>query len=342
MRFPQRRLSDMTVAVVIPCFRVRDQILGVIARIGENCNRIYVVDDCCPESSGKLVQQSCSDQRVTVIFHEKNQGVGGAMITGYLRAISDGAEVIVKIDGDGQMDPGELNRFIQPILSGRADYTKGNRFYNIEDVMGMPAMRLLGNAVLSFLTKLSSGYWRIFDPTNGYTAISAKVAGILPLHRIRKRYFFESDMLFRLGTVRACVLDIPMKAIYGEEKSNLKIHRVIGEFFWNNMLNIFKRLFYNYFLRDFSVASLELLFGLIFLVFGVVFGVVAWWDNAGSGIPTPTGTVMLAALPIILGIQFLLSFFAFDVGSSPTTAITPLLTRPTSNQLVRAPRAEQH
>ncbi|HUJ76958.1 MAG TPA: glycosyltransferase family 2 protein, partial [bacterium] len=151
------------VAIVIPCYRVRGQILDVLSRIGPECQAIYVVDDCCPEQSGRWVQQQCHDPRVQVLFHESNQGVGGAVITGYRRAIAAGDTVIVKVDGDGQMDPRLVPAFVAPILRGHADYTKGNRFFRIQDVKQMPFVRLIGNAGLSFLTKLSSGYWNLFD-----------------------------------------------------------------------------------------------------------------------------------------------------------------------------------
>jgi dolichol-phosphate mannosyltransferase len=314
------------IAVVIPCYRVKDQILSVLNRIGSEVERIYVVDDACPQQSGQHVLAQCDDPRVVVLVHEINEGVGGAVITGYRRAAEDGARVNVKIDGDGQMPPELVAGFVRPILDGRADYTKGNRFYNVEDVRSMPPLRLMGNAALSFMTKLSAGYWHVFDPTNGYTAISATVVQVLPLHKLARRYFFESDMLFRLGTFRACVLDIPMAAVYGGEPSNLKLRRVLFPFLLGNLTNMVKRICYGYFLRDFSIASLELLVGLVFLLFGCTFGLYKWIASATTGVPATTGTVMLAALPVILGIQFLLSFVAFDVAATPQHAIHPLLT----------------
>ena len=165
------------VAVVIPCYKVRPHILKVISGIAkDDVWQIYVVDDCCPDRSGDLVEQSCDDPRVRVVRNERNQGIGGAIIAGYKQAIADGAEVIVKIDGDGQMDPALIPYFIAPILSGEADYCKGNRFYDLSNISVMPRIRIFGNAILSLMTKLSSGYWDLFDPTNGYTAIHAGVA----------------------------------------------------------------------------------------------------------------------------------------------------------------------
>ena len=169
--------------------------MGVLAALPPQCSLIYVIDDKCPQQTGEFVQRNSTDPRVRVLFHENNQGVGGAVITGYKHAIADGATVIVKIDGDGQMDPSLLDHFVSPILDGTADYTKGNRFFDLDRIGRMPVIRIFGNAVLSFATKLSSGYWNIFDPTNGYTAIHAGIAQRLPLDKLSKRYFFESDML---------------------------------------------------------------------------------------------------------------------------------------------------
>ncbi|MBP8926862.1 MAG: glycosyltransferase family 2 protein, partial [Pseudomonadales bacterium] len=239
---------EMQVAVVIPSYRVRERIVDVVGGIGPEVHRIYVIDDACPEQSGKHVREQVVDPRVSVLFNEENLGVGGAVMTGYRAALAEGADIIVKIDGDGQMAASLIPDFIAPIQAAEADYTKGNRFFNPDDLMAMPLPRLAGNAALSFLTKLSSGYWNIFDPTNGFTAIHADVLRQLPLGKIEQRYFFESDMLFRLNTVRAVVVDIPMRAVYGSESSNLRIGRVLIEFTLLNARNTLKRLLYNYFL----------------------------------------------------------------------------------------------
>ena len=310
-------VQDIRIAVVIPSFKVAKYILHVIAAIGEEIGWIYVVDDACPESSGQFVEKNCNDARVRVIYHPQNLGVGGAVMTGYRAAIADGADVIVKVDGDGQMDPSLIPSFVEPILSGEADYTKGNRFYDLEEMHTMPRIRLFGNAVLSLMTKLSSGYWDLFDPTNGYTAIHADVAKHLPFDKISQRYFFETDILFRLNTLRAVVVDVPMNAKYGDEVSNLKIANIIGEFFIKHARNFLKRIFYNYYLRDMSLASIELPLGLFLLLFGVGFGSYHWLISARAGVPTPVGTVMLAALPLLMGVQFVLAFLGYDIASVP-------------------------
>lgn len=313
------------IAVVIPCYRVASGVAGLIGRIGPECAAIYAVDDACPEHSGDRLEQQCGDPRLRVLRHASNQGVGGAMITGFRAALADGADIVIKLDGDGQMDPALIPAFAAPIAEGRADYVKGNRFFSPELVYGMPRGRLLGNLVLSFLTKLSSGYWNLFDPNNGYLAIDARVLACLPLDKVARRYFFESDMLFRLNTLRARVIDLPMRAIYADERSSLNPLRMVPHFLGRHLANMAKRISYSYFLRDFSIASLELVVGLVLSLFGLVFGAVTWIANGAAGVTTPTGTVMLAALPLLMGIQFLLAFISHDIATQPGEPVGPML-----------------
>lgn len=313
------------VAVVMPCYRVGEQVLDLIERIGPEVSTIYAIDDACPEQSGAVIEAACRDPRVTLIRHEVNQGVGGAVMTGFARALADGAEIVIKLDGDGQMNPALIPMFVKPIVEGRADYVKGNRFFSPEDARNMPRTRLAGNLALSFLTKLSTGYWSLFDPNNGYVAIDARVLASLPLDKVSRRYFFESDMLFRLGTLRARVIDLPMRAVYAEETSSLNPTRMISHFGRRHLVNTCKRISYSYFLRDFSVASLELVFGTLLFAFGMMFGAYHWLHALGTGAITPVGTVMLAVLPLLVGLQFLLAFVGYDVANSPAEPVAPLL-----------------
>lgn len=319
--------TAMRVAVVIPSFRVKQHILGVIDGIPAAVERIYVVDDACPERSGDWVEANRHDARVVVLRNAANLGVGGAVMAGYARAVEDGMDVIVKMDGDGQMDAASLPQLVGPILRGEADYTKGNRFYDLDQIGRMPVARILGNAALSFMTKISSGYWDLFDPTNGYTAIHARVAQRLPVDKISQRYFFETDMLFRLNLIRAVVADVPMEARYGSETSNLRISRVLFDFSFKHVRNTCKRLFYNYFLRDLSLASIELLLGLLFVVVGTVMGVAFWVQSSSTGVITSAGSVMLVALQVIVGIQLLLGFLAYDIAAVPRRTLHRLLSR---------------
>jgi dolichol-phosphate mannosyltransferase len=314
--------SAPKIAVVIPSYRVRANVGAVLSAIGPEVSAIYVVDDACPEGSGRYVEEISTDPRVSVIFNPNNLGVGGATVAGFRQAVADGAEVIVKIDGDGQMNPAAIREFVGPILTGEADYTKGNRFFDPEGVASMPVVRLIGNACLSFMAKLSTGYWHIFDPTNGYFAIHADIVKVMPLEKISQRYFFETDLLFRLNILTARVVDIPMLSHYGSENSGLNPLREVLPFAWGHARIFCKRILYNYFIRNFSVASLELVLGLLMLVFGIVFGVVNW----GTDAPATAGTVMMAALPSILGIQFLLAFVGYDIQAVPRTALHPKLT----------------
>ena len=317
--------AALVVSVVIPCYREKDHIMEVIGGIGPEVGRIFVIDDACPEKTGDYVRENCRDSRVEVLSHERNTGVGGATMTGYRRALEAGAGIIVKLDGDGQMDPAMIPTLIQPLAGGEADYAKGNRFHQLRAISAMPAMRITGNMLLSFASKLSSGYWDIFDPTNGFTAIHAKVVRALPLDQISQGFFFESDMLFQLGLIRAAVTDVPMQARYGKEKSAISIPKIIPEFLFKHTINTWTRIFFSYFVREFTFASLQLVGGMVMLSFGILFGGYWWVDAAMTGVPASTGTVILAALTIILGSQFLISFINHDTGNVPKTPVHPLL-----------------
>ena len=326
IRLPGRVRLEQTLAVVIPSYRVKAHILDVIARIGPEVAMIFVVDDACPDGSGAYVGEQCRDPRVRVLRHEVNRGVGGAMMTGYRAALGAGADIIVKVDGDGQMDPALIPHIARPVLARQADYAKGNRFHSLWNVRRMPRVRLYGNAALSFMTKLSSGYWGIFDPTNGYTAIHAAALERIEFANVSERYFFETDMLINLGNARAVVADVPMEAVYADEVSNLRIRNELWPFLRTHLRELVKRIFYTYFLRDFSPATLQLLIGAIFLLFGTIYGAAEWYRSVSTGEIASTGTVMIAVLPIILGVQLLLNFLAFDMANEPKVPIQPTLT----------------
>lgn len=309
--------KEVKIMVVIPTYRVSKQILKVLERIGPEVCKIIIVDDACPENSGNIATEGYKDNRIVLIKHPENLGVGGATKSGYKKAIELGADFVVKIDGDGQMDPAQLESLIKPLINGEADYAKGNRFYNIEEIHAMPKLRIIGNLVLSFFSKFSSGYWNIFDPNNGYTAISSSMLRTLPLEKIANRYFFESDMLFRLYLSRAKVVDVALDAIYGDEKSNLKISKSIFEFFGKHFRNTFKRIFYVYYLRDFGLASIELPLGIALGLFGTILGLRSWMHSVSLGISTNTGTQILVAISCLASLQLVLSFADFDSRNYP-------------------------
>ena len=305
------------IAAVIPCFRVKRHILDVLAGVPPLVERIYVVDDGCPEGSGDLVESTCRDPRVRVLRHASNQGVGAATLTGYRAALADRARIVVRLDGDGQMDPALIPRLVAPIEGGEADYAKGNRFFELEGLRAMPRLRLVGNSLLSFASKLSSGYWNIFDPTNGFTAIHAEVLRRIPLDKLAPGFFFESDLLFRLGTLRAVVCDVPLPARYGDEESSLVVRRVALEFARKHAANAAKRIFYNYYLRNFNIASIEIALGVPAVLFGLWIGTTRWIEGSLRNVPQTSGTVMLAALPLLVGIQLVLAFLSYDLSNVP-------------------------
>jgi len=316
-------LDGAGVWVVVPCYRVKAHILDVIAKTPAWVDGIVCVDDACPDKSGDFIEQNNRDPRVVVVRLAQNQGVGGATMAGYREAIARGAQVLVKVDGDDQMDLGYIAHLVAPILLGEADYAKGNRFTSISHLQTMPPVRVFGNAALSFAAKVSTGYWNIFDPTNGYTAIEAQVAGMVIEKRVSRRFFFETDLLYHLSTLRAVVRDVPMAARYGGEVSNLRIGAIVGPFALKHLRNFLQRVLGQYFVRDFSAASLELVFGVFFVLFGI--GYAAHYMVTPHTAAASAGVVMAAALPVILGAQLLMQALNFDVLNVPSRPIHPYL-----------------
>ena len=303
------------IIVVIPCYKVSKQILKVISNIPEEISCIILVDDQCPEKTGEYVSKNINDPRVTILTNSKNLGVGGATKVGYLQAIKYQADIIVKLDGDGQMHPKDIAKLSKAITEEKYNYAKGNRFFTIKNVKQMPIIRKFGNLVLSFMSKLSTGYYEIFDPNNGFTAIDSDYLTQLPLDEIDNRYFFESDMLYQLNLLGAKVLDIPLPAIYKDEHSSLNIWQSVIIFPKKHLINFVKRIIYTYYLRDFNIASVQLLVGSIFFWWGSVLGLTTWLHNMKNGVSSATGTIMLVGILIITGVQLLLSFLNFDMRS---------------------------
>lgn len=309
-------MEDVKIAVVIPAFKVVNHINEVISSLPREIDHIIVVDDHCPFSSGKEAEK-LNRENVIVLYHDLNQGVGGAVITGYKKALELGCEIIVKMDGDGQMEPKYLNDLIAPLMRNEADYTKGNRFTHFKSLKSMPKSRLFGNSGLSFLLKAASGYWNIMDPTNGYTAIHKRVLEKLNLEKISKRFFFESDMLINLNIINAVVKDIDIPARYEGEGSSLNVRKVLFQFPPKLLNGFMKRLFLKYFIYDFNMASVYMVIGLPMFIVSVLFGVVEWIDSISTGEPKPAGTIMLVALPIIISFQMLLQAIQIDIHSVP-------------------------
>ncbi len=318
--------ADYNIAIVIPAYRVEREIESVLREAPDFIRHIIVVDDASPDAVSRLVSDAAkTDGRITLIRHAQNQGVGGAMVTGFRKALELGAQIVVKLDGDGQMDSAYIPALIAPLIAGKADYVKGNRFRDFESLRQMPFIRRVGNLGLSFLTKAATGYWNIFDPTNGYFAVHAKILAQLPLDKIDRGYYFETSMLSYLYLLDAFVLDVPIPARYRGENSSMSIRRVLFEFPIKLARTLLRRIILKYFIFDFSMTSVYLLTGIPLLLFGLIFGIIKWIHYANLGIPAPTGTVILPTLSVILAIQILLSAVEIDVNAAPRKPITDLL-----------------
>ncbi len=318
----QRSLGQFKIAVVVPCFRVENEIENVILSIPGYVRHIIAVNDASPDRTGEILDRLRSrDARVIIVTHRQNQGVGGAMISGFERALELGAEVVVKMDGDGQMSASDIPALVAPLIRGKADYAKGNRFWDFRALRQMPLLRRVGNLGLSFLVKAATGYWNCFDPCNGFLAIRADVLEHIPLHKVHRSYFFETSMLSNLGLLNAVVQDVPLPARYANEVSSLSVRKVLWEFPPRLAVLAGKRLLLKNFLFDFNLESAHLLVGTPMVVAGVIYGGCKWIHYAQVGKAAPTGTVVISALLIILGFQLLLSALGLDLQATPRTPI---------------------
>jgi glycosyltransferase involved in cell wall biosynthesis len=304
------------VAVVIPCYQVARHIRGVLETIPSMVDSIVVVDDGSTDGLHAEVKR-VRRHGLTIFRHDRNRGLAQAMRTGLTAAVDGGADIVVKMDGDGQMDPAYLVRLLLPIVRYDADFAKGNRFMHRRDMRGMPSVRFLGNLGLSFLTKLASGYWTIFDPTNGYVALRRELIEQMELSRLGPGYFFESSLLIEAYHAQAVVRDVPIPSRYGDEESSLSPIRVLLRFPSLLARATVRRLVIRYFLRDFSPVALFLLTGTVSAAAGGAFGGYHWFMNHGTGVATPTGTILLAVLPLLAGFHLLVQAVVMDIGNVP-------------------------
>lgn len=316
------------IVVVVPAYNEAAQILDVLTTIPECVQTVVVVDDGSTDDTLELVESmELVDPRIELIRHDTNRGVGAAMVTGFRRALKLGAEIVVKMDADGQMSAGDLPTLVQPLLDGRGDFAKGNRFRDFAALETMPPLRRMGNLVLSFFTKAAVGYWNCFDPCNGYVAIRGDVLESLPLERLQDSFFFETSLLAELNLLNAVVVDVPMAARYGAETSHLSIRKVLREFPGRLARCLVRRLWLKNFMYDFSMQSVYLLAGMLLAGGGIGYGGIHWLTYAWAGIGAPTGTVVIPAMMIILGFQSLLSAVNEDIRRVPTEPLWRRLSR---------------
>jgi|SRR5688572_20573887 len=309
-------IDGKTIAVVIPAFRVEREIEEVLGKVPPEVDTIIVVDDASPDGLVERVSAH-PDRRIRLVRHSRNQGVGAATVSGILTALETKHDIIVKCDGDGQMDPRDVPDLVDPIVADVADYAKGSRFHHSRELGTMPRLRFIGNIGLTFLTKVASGYWHILDPVNGFFALRATTAVRLPLGNLSKRFFFESDLLIHLNIHEARVIDVPLPARYGTETTNLSIASACLNFPPRLIWGLFRRLFWRYLFYDVSPVAIFALLGLFLVAFGLIFGTYEWITHAIRGVETPAGTVMTAVLPLIFGFQLLLQAVVLDIQASP-------------------------
>lgn len=305
------------IAVVIPCFNVSEHIESVVRGLPEWVDHIVAVEDASTDGTSARLR-SIDDPRLVVVRHERNGGMGAAMRSGLDEALRLGADIGIKMDGDGQMDPDQLPRLLDPLCGeDPISYTKGNRLLDRRALARMPRVRMFGNFVLTFLAKLASGYWHLLDPVNGYTAIRREAWQALDVDRLHGGYFYQADILVELNIIDARVRDIAIPARYGAERSSLRIHREVPVFGGLLVRRTLHRFWIKYVVRDFSPIALFGLTGSILFLWGVLFGAWAWWDHARQGLVTPTGTVMLSVLPLFVGFELLLQALVLDIQHTP-------------------------
>jgi glycosyltransferase involved in cell wall biosynthesis len=308
-------LEGKTVAVVVPAHNEEALIDATLQGIPGFVDSVFVVDDGSTDATGERAR-SFGDPRVEVLRHERNQGVGAAIVTGYRRALAERVDATAVMAGDNQMDPDELESLVLPVVRGEVDYAKANRLFTGSAWQLIPRSRYLGNAILSFLTKIASGYWHVADSQAGYTVIGLPVLQQLDIDRIYTSYGFPNDMLVHLNVWNARVRDFPSRPIYGVgERSGIKIRKVVPRISWLLWKGFFWRLREKYVIRDFHPLVFFYFLGFAMTTIGLVLGIVETILRIAGNHITPA-TIVLVALLLISGSQFTLFAMWFDMESN--------------------------
>jgi len=308
-------LNQNKIAVVIPYYNASQHIVSVLVKLPKIIDVIYIIDDCGNEALPKEVLARF--QNAVYLKHDKNLGVGGATKTGFKAAIADKIEFVIKVDADDQMDTSYIEDLIKPLINNQADYSKGNRFRDFKALKAMPITRKIGNLGLSFLTKAATGYWNNFDPTNGFFAVKTETLEKLDFDNIANRYYFETSLIAELYFQESRIKDVSMPAIYGDEKSSMSVWKMPFVFLPKLFKTFIKRIVKSYFIYDFNMSSIYILFGLPLFLFGLIYGLYTWWFYSSQSIFAPTGTIMLVTLTIIIGFQLLLQAVHYDITKAP-------------------------
>ena len=310
--------KDNSVAVVVPAHNEEELIGLTLAGMPEYVDSIIVTDDASTDDTVARVEEIAQrDARIVLIRHERNQGKGSAVVDGYRKAIHQGHDIVVMMDGDNQMPSDHLPSLLDPLVEGGYDAAKGNRFLAASGTLDeMPKYRLLGNILLTLATKIASGYWSIFDSQNGFWAVTAASLAKLDDFHIARRYDLENSLLIHLNILGARVADVPIPARYGNEISGIRLWRVTPRILLTLFTGFWRRVLLRYVLYNFHPIALLLFSGLALTIWGVGFGI---WVTIGSLGPAAatTGTVMLAVLPFLMGFQLLLAALVLDILSEP-------------------------
>ncbi len=299
----------------MPAYNEADYVGDVIRTMPALVDYIIAVDDGSADGTSDAVT-SAGDSRVTLIRHDANQGLGGSLIDAHLAALKTDADVSVVMAGDGQMDPAYLPSLLDPIIDENYDFTKGNRFFSTTSWHGMPRHRLLGNVALSIMTKAATGYWNLFDPQNGYTAMTRRAQEKMAWAEVARDYTFENDVLARLGLMRARLKDVDIPAVYGTEISDIRLGRVARDLSRTLRRAFWRRFWLLYVVRSFSPVALLGLSGVVLLLWSLAFGTWVAWDSIGPPVAS-TATVMIAVLPFLMGFQLVLAALVLDILNSP-------------------------
>jgi dolichol-phosphate mannosyltransferase len=311
--------SAQVLAIVIPFYNASNQILKVVEAIPTTIDYVIIVDDCSTEALPTEAIRALlkSEIKLEILKTISNTGVGGATKIGFQKSLDLNATITIKVDADNQMDLSYLPNLINPLVKNKADFAKGNRFRDLKALRNMPFVRRIGNLILSFLIKVATGYWNVFDPTNGYFAIKNSLLKDIELSKLSNRYYFETSLLAELYFLKTRILDVAMPSIYGDEKSNMILWKMPFLFSRNLVVTFIKRILKEYFLYNFNIASLFISIGLPLFLFGVIFGIKSWIFYATQNTFAPTGTIMIITLSIILGFQLLLQAVQFDISNTP-------------------------
>lgn len=310
-------LEKKRISVVVPAYDEERLIGDTLAVIPAFVDRIYVVDDASRDDTCKRVEKiAAKDKRVVLIKHERNSGVGAAIVTGYRAAMAEHDEVVCVMAADNQMDPGDLATLVRPVARGELEYAKANRLFTGEAWKIIPRYRYLGNAALSLFTKIASGYWHVADSQSGYTAISRAALEQLDLDRVYTRYGFPNDMLVHLNVINARVRDFPSRPVYGVgERSGIRLHHVVPRISWLLFKGFFWRLGQKYVIRDFHPLVFFYMLGFLLSIAGLALGILETVLRLMGHRITPA-TIVLVALLFISGTQFTLFAMWFDMESN--------------------------